>query len=229
MTRTPPHIWSGERACLSHSQASTALKTGSREMLTAPACGPTRAVPQEKSARAFLNTLDLELRSDALQTTEGLRAWVAAWLPNVAGAAFTDDDRRRAVSLREALRSVAAANSPSTAGAAAVVRLNDEAENLPLILRFSTSGVRLGAAPGTRHPLGAAILGIVAVATINGSWERLKICPAPDCLWAFYDHSKNRMGVWCQMGECGNRHKVRRHRERRRSQATVKASSPLRQ
>jgi predicted RNA-binding Zn ribbon-like protein len=49
----------------------------------------------------------------------------------------------------------------------------------------------------------------------DGSWERLKVCPADDCLWAFYDRSRNRSRRWCDMEVCGNRAKVRGYRERR--------------
>ena len=50
---------------------------------------------------------------------------------------------------------------------------------------------------------------------VAGTWSRLKVCPADDCQWAFYDHSKNRSGTWCSMQVCGNRAKVRAYRERR--------------
>ena len=53
------------------------------------------------------------------------------------------------------------------------------------------------------------------------SWPRLKACPAEDCHWAFYDHSRNRSGTWCEMGECGNRAKARRFRERHREAGPV--------
>ena len=48
------------------------------------------------------------------------------------------------------------------------------------------------------------------------TWARLKACPAEDCQWAFYDHSRNRSGTWCEIGKCGNRAKARRFRERNR-------------
>ena len=38
----------------------------------------------------------------------------------------------------------------------------------------------------------------------------LKVCPADDCQWAFYDQSRNRSAIWCDMEVCGNRHKVAR-------------------
>jgi predicted RNA-binding Zn ribbon-like protein len=42
----------------------------------------------------------------------------------------------------------------------------------------------------------------------------MKACDDEDCRWAFYDQSRNRSGKWCDMAECGNRHKVRRYRSR---------------
>jgi predicted RNA-binding Zn ribbon-like protein len=53
----------------------------------------------------------------------------------------------------------------------------------------------------------------------EGTWERLKVCPAHDCLWAFYDSSRNRSGHWCSMKVCGNRAKARSYRERHRGDA----------
>ncbi len=54
----------------------------------------------------------------------------------------------------------------------------------------------------------------IADAQAAGTWERLKSCPADDCRWAFYDRSRNRSAVWCNMAVCGNRAKVRSYRER---------------
>lgn len=44
---------------------------------------------------------------------------------------------------------------------------------------------------------------------------RLKRCPGDDCLWLFFDSSKNLSRRWCAMEDCGSRHKVRRFRQRR--------------
>ncbi len=60
----------------------------------------------------------------------------------------------------------------------------------------------------------ASLLAIVATAQADGSWPRLKACADDGCLWAFFDHSKNRRGRWCSMAVCGNQHKARQYRER---------------
>ena len=55
----------------------------------------------------------------------------------------------------------------------------------------------------------------MARARADGTWDRLKVCLADDCQWAYYDRSRNRSSVWCDMRVCGNRAKVRSYRERR--------------
>ncbi len=48
---------------------------------------------------------------------------------------------------------------------------------------------------------------------------RLKRCGNPTCFWLFLDETRNRSRRWCEMASCGNRLKVRRHRERARHHA----------
>jgi len=44
----------------------------------------------------------------------------------------------------------------------------------------------------------------------SGEPERIKICQNPDCLWIFYDKSKNLSRKWCENATgCGNLMKVR--------------------
>jgi predicted RNA-binding Zn ribbon-like protein len=43
---------------------------------------------------------------------------------------------------------------------------------------------------------------------------RIKECGSANCNWLFYDVSKNRSRRWCDMKDCGNRAKQRRHRSR---------------
>lgn len=46
---------------------------------------------------------------------------------------------------------------------------------------------------------------------------RLKECANEGCGWIFLDGSKNRSRRWCDMRDCGNRVKARRHYQRARS------------
>lgn len=47
---------------------------------------------------------------------------------------------------------------------------------------------------------------------------RLRDCANTACGWLFIDRSKNASRRWCDMGECGNRAKARRFRERQKSE-----------
>jgi predicted RNA-binding Zn ribbon-like protein len=47
-----------------------------------------------------------------------------------------------------------------------------------------------------------------------GDLRRVKRCPDHECLWLFYDGSKNLSRRWCAMDDCGTKDKVRRFRER---------------
>jgi predicted RNA-binding Zn ribbon-like protein len=166
--------------------------------------------------RSLINTRDLELRTDQLSTIRGLRDWLATHLPESSTDSVTalTVHRPAAVEFREALRRAASANTgrrPPTAMAS----LNVFADRTPLRVEFTGDSASLLIPAGDDQPFPFGhLLGIVTIAMIDGSWSRLKICPAEDCRWAFYDYAKNQAGVWCQMAECGNRNKVRVHRLR---------------
>ena len=64
-------------------------------------------------------------------------------------------------------------------------------------------------------PVGAVLAASARLAVL-GDWDRVKICPADSCRWAFFDHSRNRSRTWCSMRVCGNRTKARNWRERAR-------------
>ena len=44
--------------------------------------------------------------------------------------------------------------------------------------------------------------------------ERVKTCGSDDCGWLFVDTSRNGSRRWCDMSDCGNRAKARRHYHR---------------
>lgn len=58
-------------------------------------------------------------------------------------------------------------------------------------------------------------LAVSALSLLSGQeWRRIRICP--NCNWLFSDRSRNGSRLWCDMSVCGNRHKARRHYERRK-------------
>jgi predicted RNA-binding Zn ribbon-like protein len=74
-------------------------------------------------------------------------------------------------------------------------------------------------APQPDSGVAAWILAAVVDAISDDTWFRLKRCP--DCQWIFYDRTRSRTKVWCDMlagdaggRSCGTIAKVRRYRER---------------
>jgi predicted RNA-binding Zn ribbon-like protein len=122
---------------------------------------------------------------------------------------------RRAVELREALRALLMHNGGLELDAGAPPVLDEAARRAGLEVRFGDDAQpRLEPSdPGVDGALGR-LLAIVAGAMEEGTWPRLKVCLADTCQWAFYDTSRNRSAVWCDMRVCGNRQKVRSFRER---------------
>lgn len=53
---------------------------------------------------------------------------------------------------------------------------------------------------------------------VSGELTRIKKCGNDTCDWLFYDSSRNQSRRWCDMKECGNRAKARRHYARTKGQ-----------
>jgi predicted RNA-binding Zn ribbon-like protein len=181
-----------------------------------PAAGA--APGQLELVRRFVNTLDIEARADELATAAGLDGWLLG--NGLAGAPIrsTSEDQAEAVAMREALRSVLRGHVGSRRampGQDGVTELHDIAARLPVRLTIEADG-RPALLPAGEGPAAGLtrILLIGAEAAIAGTWERLKVCSADDCQWAFYDRSPTRSGCWCSMAVCGSRAKSRSYRRR---------------
>ena len=168
-----------------------------------------------EAVRRFVNSVDVEEQTEELASPESLAAWLDTHdLGPVEQP--TDDDVTRAVALREALRELLLGqhgdHEPDPRAAATI---EQTARRARLEVRFGPGGVAQVApgGDGVDAALGR-LLAIVAEAQADGTWSRMKACPWETCHWAFYDRSKNRSGVWCDMAVCGNRAKARAYRER---------------
>jgi predicted RNA-binding Zn ribbon-like protein len=156
----------------------------------------------------FVNTLDLRPYKEELETPARLAAWLTEHGLPVGRATQADLDR--ALVVREALRDLIGGSS----AAGAVVE--QAARDARLELRLVDGRLRL--VPGAGGVAGAlgSLLAEVAGAMADGSWERVKLCGADDCRWAFVDTTKNGSRNWCSMRSCGNRAKVQAYRARHR-------------
>lgn len=150
---------------------------------------------------AFLNTTDAEARTDLLDDPAQWQQW--CWEYTL--QAPTDASAAREI--RDTLRNSlnwGDLGSPTVAHALAEWPVRARLDGgIPVI-----SG---------DDAVGSVLVAAARVVT-TGHWHRIKICPATDCLWAFYDRSRNRSRTWCSMRVCGNREKARSWRERHTTQ-----------
>jgi hypothetical protein len=142
----------------------------------------------------FLNTIDVETGTDLLADPHGWRAWLAA-------RGVSDPDPNSTAGVRTALRAAVGDPAHRRAGLTASVTVSLEAD-----------GPRLAS-----DEVVGAVLAAASRLAVLGDWDRIKICPADDCRWAFFDRSRNHSRTWCSMRVCGNREKARAWRERARA------------
>jgi len=146
----------------------------------------------------FLNTLDVEAGTDELAGIEGWTSWLSA--QGLSGCFGPQDSGalERARELRGDMRALAVGEQ--------------HAQRRPFDIQVAVT------VDGTVELSAPTAVGFLAAAAakvaIEERIDRVKICPADNCLWAFYDTSRNRSRQWCSMQVCGNRAKARAHRER---------------
>ena len=170
-----------------------------------------------KLVQRFVNTVDHEHGREVLSEPARLRRLLVELGLIAEDAAVGEDDLRRALDVREALRALALANNGHDVDRGQLAILERAAADGRLVVRFDGSRAVLAASvPGVRGAL-AELVGIVYTAMADGTWARLKACDRDVCGWLFYDRSRNRSARWCQMAVCGNRTKTRAYRTRRRT------------
>jgi predicted RNA-binding Zn ribbon-like protein len=176
-----------------------------------PAPEPLRLVQD------FVNSLDIESGEDSLDAPGALAEWLQVRGLAAAGCAVGEADVVHAKELREGLRGLLESHTGAPVDPADVACVGRIAAQAHLSVAFEGDGApRLAPASATEveRALGR-IIATVFVASVDGTWARLKACRAGDCRWAFYDSSRNRSAQWCAMDPCGSRAKVRAFRARR--------------
>ena len=169
--------------------------------------------------QSFVNTWDGDDGSDLLLDPAAARAWLTDAGLWSAERAPDPAELHLARDVREGIRAMLVANTggpPPGPGDLQPLQAVTQASRLSL--QVGPSGqVSLGPEPAGRPDADLLIL-LLAIrdAQHEGTWQRLKACGNPDCLWAFYDRSHSRVGAWCDMATCGNRIKNRRLRQRQR-------------
>jgi predicted RNA-binding Zn ribbon-like protein len=165
----------------------------------------------------FINSLELESDLEALPDAAALDGWLRGRGLLAPDERIADGDLERARAFREALRELLVERAHGDVRAETVAALNRAADGATLRVGFDVAGApQLAPAGGALDRFLGELGRVIAAASLDGTWSRLKVCGDDTCRWAFYDRSKNRSGAWCSMAVCGNRAKARSYRRRHR-------------
>ena len=137
-----------------------------------------------------------------------------------AAARFFDD----AVALRAALHRIFyAAAKGATADAADIALLNDWRTRSARHCEIRQEGGVFRRRCTEEAPAQERAMRLIVDAAedllLNGRLDRLRSCGGENCEWMFLDHSKNGKRRWCSMATCGNDHKVKQFRKRKKKAA----------
>jgi predicted RNA-binding Zn ribbon-like protein len=173
----------------------------------------------------FVNSVDLRRYveqgvvhdpGDALATAAQLQNWLQARGLLKRGGRVSPAEHRKALELRDALRTFLAA-APLERSAAAGL-LESSAARFPLQVTASRDRA-LDLRPvvgGATSGLGSVLAELVRLSD-SGRLERVKTCDSEECRWVFFDRSKPGNRRWCSSDRCGNREKTRAYRSRHKS------------
>ena len=185
--------------------------------------------PKDQSApgnldlmRLFINTTNIENSAqEELETPEATTSWLQAHGLLGETDSLDPEEHQSIIELREAFRTELLAHNgesdPDDAWAA-LSYYADLAE-LGVRCRETPGAIELLAEGRGAQRVAGRLFGLMYDAIRSDQWQRLKACRKETCLWAFYDHSKNGSGAWCDMAVCGNRVKAQRRRQRQAGKA----------
>jgi predicted RNA-binding Zn ribbon-like protein len=168
------------------------------------------------AVQGLANTIASSDTVERLADPASARDWLIA---SGLAASSVEVDNRAVARLRElrgVVRALMDANHDGEADPEASADLARLAAEHPVELGAGADG-RLAVdltPPETVDAVIGQMVGIVFQSQLESQWERMKICAADECRWAFYDRSRNRGGNWCSMEGCGNRAKNRAYRAR---------------
>ncbi|MDQ6815987.1 MAG: CGNR zinc finger domain-containing protein [Actinomycetota bacterium] len=168
--------------------------------------------------QGFLNTRDLEKGSDLLEDPGTAHDWLLRSGLLESESPLTDGELRMSRGVRESIRRLLMSNGDGGEGGGdGLAALKALAGARRPRLAVDDDGALSLDNPERRSLQGALfeLLLIIRRAQEEGTWARLKVCGNPECLWVYYDRSRNQQGNWCDMAVCGNRLKNRELRARR--------------
>lgn len=162
---------------------------------------------------SLVNTHAHGERPDVLDDAALARAWLDGALR--ADVPVDRRTRQRLRELREALRLTLLAHAGLARAEEAAAALTPVCERSTLTVTIGPAGAPEVTGTGTgTDALVNDVLAAVAVASIDGSWSRMKACADPGCRSAFLDATKNGSTRYCATGGCASRARQRAFRAR---------------
>jgi predicted RNA-binding Zn ribbon-like protein len=166
----------------------------------------------------FLNTVSWpghERGHDWFESSKNVTAWLAA--VGLGRVTISEALRAQAIQIRATLdtviRPLANGTTPTSTAVTALSQLARGALSRrhidPKTLQWTADR---DAVPG--HPFDPIVLD-AAELVVTPPGDRLRYCPS--CDWLFEDHSRNGQRRWCDMTDCGARHKARTYYHRSRT------------
>ena len=167
--------------------------------------------------RRFVNTVDFEPGGvDRFGDPGAATGWLQEHGLLEESDRLDEGGRELVAGLREAFRLELLAHNGHADPESAWAALCGYADRAALGVRCSANpgDIELVATGRGAQVVAGRLFALMYDAIRTGQWQRLKACHKETCLWAFYDHSKNGSGTWCDMAVCGNRAKAQRRRRK---------------
>jgi predicted RNA-binding Zn ribbon-like protein len=168
----------------------------------------------------FLQTYSLP---DAFASPEGICGWLVDHrLVAAADAPVPDADLRRVVRLRAAMFDYFRGEGALDPRTAETIEAATAGAPLRMTVGAGREAALVAGGSGVDRALGELAAALYRASLIQ-DLSRLKACKA--CGFAFYDVTKNRSRVWCEMASCGSQAKAKAYRKRLKAEAHGQAGA----
>ena len=165
------------------------------------------------SLEEFLRWLTRAGRVDGRTSADALKRWDGS--PD--GVRVVERARTLRETLRHMTDGLVRGRGASTEGVAAINFILAENDGNLRLERHSTGfRTRFAARPTSSVTLLGSVAEAAADLLSNAPLHLVRRCGNPDCVFFFFDSTRNHRRQWCSMGTCGNLMKVRAFRRRHR-------------
>jgi predicted RNA-binding Zn ribbon-like protein len=180
---------------------------------TDPAWTQRRGPEQLTLIQEFVNTHAYGIYPEQLASPVSSRKWFRQH--GIVIRQHNDQTLAEIIDLRETLRSVLLGHAAHNDPAAASRRLQKVLQTASIRIRIDETGnAELGEHGSGVQRFTNKIAGAILTSSIDGTWQRLKVCGNDECRVAFYDHSRNSTTRYCSTAICANRVRQRNFRQR---------------